>query len=122
MIFLLIAAGAYFGFAVAGQPSVGVRGTITSPAGGRWLLIEVLHCLAFGTAALAGWRGSAWWLAAGWALHPVWDVVVHYYGPGRSFTPWTYAIACVSFDLVVALYVAVAYGAGRLDRPRTAIG
>lgn len=60
--------------------------------------------------ALLSLRGSPYWLAAGWALHPVWGVMLHYFGPGRPFAPWTYAIACVSFDLLVAAYIALAYG------------
>ena len=43
-------------------------------------------------------------------LHPFWDVVLHYIGPGHAFTPWAYAIACVSFDWIVAIYIVVAYG------------
>ena len=93
---LFAAAGAYFGFAV------------TAPVSRIWLLIELLQCIAFGTMGLIGWRGSAKWLALGWALHPIWDVVVHYIGPG-TFAPWPYAIACLSFDLVVAAYIFIRY-------------
>ena len=68
--------------------------------------------IVFGTLALLGLRGSPYWIAAGWALHPFWDVVLHYIGPGQSFTPWTYAIACITFDWLVALYIAIFYGFG----------
>src|ERR671932_1254182 len=102
VIFLFIAAGAYFGFATVGREVVD-----TQPI---WILVELAQVIAFGTLALLGLRGSPYWIAAGWALHPFWDVVVHYIGPGHSFTPWTYAIACVSFDWLVALYIVVAYG------------
>ncbi len=44
--------------------------------------------------------------------NPFWDVVVHYLGPGQSFTPWTYAIACISFDWLVAIYIVIFYGFG----------
>lgn len=98
VIFLFAAAGAYFGFAIGGG------------AGPRWTLLELLQVIGFGTSALLGWRGSAWWLAAGWALHPVWDAGLHYVGPGRSFAPMPYAVACISYDWVVAAYIAVAYG------------
>jgi hypothetical protein len=93
---LFAAAGAYFGFAVV------------APVSRVWLLIELLQCIAFGTMGLLGWRGSAKWLALGWALHPVWDFGVHYAGPG-TFAPWTYAIACLSFDWVVAAYIFIRY-------------
>ena len=104
VILLFTATGAYFGFAVVGQ------------AGLVWLLIELAHIIGFGVMGLLGLRGSAdsrrsaYWIAAGWALHPVWDIVLHYIGPGRSFAPWAYAIACGTFDLVVATYVVLAYG------------
>ena len=98
VILLFTATGAYFGFVVM------------SGVGPIWLLVELLHIIVFGAMALLGLRGSPYWLAIGWALHPVWDVGLHFIGPGNSFAPFTYTIACVSFDLVVALYIAVAYG------------
>ena len=103
-IFLLAAAGAYFGFAIMGNTFLSVSQT--------WTLVELVGVIVFGTVALLGLRGSAWWLVAAWALHPLWDVVLHYFGPGHSFAPETYAIACVGFDWVVAAYIAVAYGLG----------
>ncbi len=104
VIFLLAAAGAYFGFATLGRDVVG------SPP--IWILIELAQVIVFGAFALLGLRGSPYWIAAGWALHPVWDVVVHFIGPGQAFTPWTYAIACLSFDWLVALYIVIFYGFG----------
>ena len=102
VIFLFIAAGAYFGFAILGREVVG--------APPIWILVELVQVVVFGTMALLGLRGSPYWLAAGWALHPVWDFVVHYVGPGHPFTPWTYAIACISFDWLIAVYIVIAYG------------
>src|SRR5215203_7511582 len=102
VIFLFIAAGAYFGFATSGREVVGTNQI--------WMLVELAQVVVFGTMALLGLRGSPYWLAAGWALHPFWDVVLHYVGPGHPFTPWTYAIACVSFDWLVAIYIVISYG------------
>jgi len=102
VIFLFIAAGAYFGFATSGREVVGTNQI--------WMLVELAQVVVFGTMALLGLRGSPYWLAAGWALHPFWDVVLHYVGPGHPFTPWTYAIACVSFDWLIAIYIVIAYG------------
>ena len=100
---LFAAAGAYLGFAF--KESL-LRG---------WVLIELLQCVAFGTLGLYGWRGSAKWLALGWALHPIWDFPLHYLGPGRSIAPWTYAVACITFDWVVAAYILIYYrGSSRL--------
>jgi hypothetical protein len=102
VIFLFVAAGAYFGFATLGRDLVN-----TQPI---WILVELAQVIVFGAIGLLGLRGSPYWLAAGWALHPFWDVVLHYMGPGHVFTPWTYAIACVSFDWLVAIYIVIAYG------------
>ena len=73
VIFLFVAAGAYFGFATLGRDVVG------SPA--IWILIELAQVIVIGALALLGLRGSPYWIAAGWALHPFWDVVLHYMGP-----------------------------------------
>ncbi len=111
VIFLLAAAGAYFGFATLGRDVVG-----THPI---WTLVELAQVIVFGALALLGLRGSPYWIAGGWALHPVWDIVVHYMGPGASFTPWTYAIACLSFDWLVAIYIAIFYGFGLVGERAT---
>src|ERR671938_1020691 len=113
VIFLFIAAGAYFGFATMGREVVG-----TQPI---WTLVELAQVVVFGTLALLGLRGSPYWIAAGWALHPFWDVPLHYIGPGHSFTPWTYAIACVSFDWLVAIYIVIAYGLRLVEHRRPAL-
>lgn len=42
----------------------------------------------------------------GWLAHPLWDVGLHLIAQGRDFTPSVYAIACLSFDLLVAAYIA----------------
>jgi hypothetical protein len=98
VVFLFAAAGAYFGFALLAAP------------GPIWVLAELVQVIVFGAIALLGLRGSPWWLAAGWVLHPLWDVVLHYIGSGYSFAPITYTIPCLSFDLLVAAYIAIAYG------------
>jgi len=102
---LFAAAGAYLGFAF--------EQSLLRP----WVLVELLQCVAFGTLGLLGWRGNAKWLALGWALHPFWDFPLHYLGPGRSFAPWTYAVACITFDWVVAAYILIYYrGSSRLTQ------
>ena len=45
-------------------------------------------------------------LAVGWQLHSVWDVGLHLRGPGRHVAPDWYAIACVSFDVLLAVVIA----------------
>lgn len=71
-----------------------------------WTGIELLGVAVYGIAAWRGARGSAWWLVAGWMLHPVWDVGLHLMGAGSAFAPAWYAVSCISFDLLVAAYVA----------------
>jgi hypothetical protein len=74
-----------------------------------WVLIELAQVIGFGVMALLSLRGSPQWLSVAWLLHPVWDVAVHYRGPG-NFAPWTYSLACLSFDLAVAAYILLIYG------------
>lgn len=76
-------------------------------AGAGWITTEVIGLILFGGMALKGVRGSRWWLAAGWALHPVWDLGLHYFAAGRAFAPEAYVIACVSWDWITAAYVAL---------------
>jgi hypothetical protein len=84
----------------------------------QWTLVEAAGVAGFGLAGWFGIRGSAWWLVAGWGVHPVWDIGLHYVGPGQYAPAW-YTVPCVSFDLLVAAYVAVAltgsvaHGGGR---------
>src|ERR687894_2365883 len=78
-----------------------------------WIVIEVVGVAIFGGMGLVGLFGSIWWIVAAWALHPLWDVGLHYLGPGRSFAPETYTIACLSFDLLVAAYIALVYALRR---------
>ena len=107
---LFVAAGLYVVFALrAGE-------------GTTWIVIEVVGVAVFGGMGVVGLFGRMWWIVAGWALHPLWDVGLHYLGPGRPFAPETYTIACLSFDLLVAAYVAIAYGFGRLRGRRSSRG
>jgi hypothetical protein len=108
-IVLIIAALAYVAFAIrAGE-------------GAFWVVGELVGVGIYGTFGLLGVRGSPMWLAAGWALHPLWDVVLHYFGPGSSFAPISYTIPCISFDLLVAVYIAITYGFGILGGSRAAL-
>ncbi len=96
--FLFVAAALYIVFAVRAGENI------------YWIVGELAGVGIYGTMALRGLRGSPWWLAAGWAAHPIWDVGLHYFGPGGSFAPVGYTIPCLSFDLLVAAYVVIAYG------------
>ena len=67
----------------------------------RWIGIEVLGVVGYGVLAWLGLRHSPYWIALGWAAHPLWDVALHFMGPGQHIVPAWYAIACVSFDILV---------------------
>lgn len=100
IILLFVAAGAYFGFTYLEN-------------GGLWTLVALIQVFVFGTMGLLGLRGSPYWIAAGWALHPVWDLAMHFIGPDFGVARITYyEIACVSFDWVIAAYIVIAYGFG----------
>jgi hypothetical protein len=91
---LVLAAFVYVIFAFLGNAS------------SAWVMTEVLGVIIFSAIGYFGLRGSLWWLAAAWALHPVWDVGLHYFGPGHSFTPVSYAMGCLTWDLFVAVFIA----------------
>lgn len=94
---LLVAALIYVGFALVWGNSV-------------WLTIELGGVLAYGLFWLLAWRASYIWLAVGWGLHPLWDLALHLFGPGHAVVPEWYAIACLSFDLLVAGYIIYRFG------------
>ena len=47
------------------------------------------------------------WLGLGWLLHPLWDLLLHLYGPGHHVVPQWYAWACLSFDAAVFGFIVV---------------
>jgi hypothetical protein len=93
---LVVAGLFYVGFALEAR------------VGGAWLAAELVGVGIYGYAAMRGVRGSAWWLVAGWALHPVWDVALHRAGPGGAFAPAWYTTSCLGWDLMVAAVAALA--------------
>ena len=48
----------------------------------------------------------------------MWDLALHYFGPGHALAPDAYAITCLSFDLLVAAYIAIAHRYGLTGRRR----
>jgi hypothetical protein len=93
---LVVAAASYVYFALDSRASL------------PWLAVELAGVAVYGYAAVRGVRGSAWWLVAGLALHPVWDVALHYAGPGRAFAPDWYTTWCLTYDLMSAALAAIA--------------
>ena len=47
--------------------------------------------------------------------------MLHYLGPGRSLGPETYTIVCLSFDLLVAAYIAIARALGSVRGRQAAV-
>jgi hypothetical protein len=82
--------------------------TLDAHTSAAWLAVELAGVGLYGALAVRGLRGSAWWLVAGWALHPVWDVALHLVGPANAFAPAWYATSCLAFDLAVAGFTAIA--------------
>jgi hypothetical protein len=77
--------------------------------GGAWtgLGVELVGVVLFGGVALLGlYRRSTALLVLGWALHPVWDVALHTAGIMEAYTPEGYVVACIGFDLLLALLIA----------------
>ena len=89
---LVIAALIYVGFAV-------IWGN------GNWILVELAGVAAYAIFAFLTYRFSSLWLAACWGIHPAWDALLHLFGPGQTIAPNWYAVACISFDILVAAYI-----------------
>ena len=70
-----------------------------------WVVIEIIGVPIYGLFAWAAIRYSVYWLAIGWFLHPLWDVYLHLLGPGNLVAPEWYAVACITFDILIAGYI-----------------
>jgi hypothetical protein len=69
-----------------------------------WIPIELAGVAVFAVFGWLGLKRSGWFLAAGWALHPLWDAGLHDYS--TQFVPQWYIGGCIGFDLLVAIYIA----------------
>jgi hypothetical protein len=70
----------------------------------NWALVELAGVPIYAVFAWPGLKKSGWFLAIGWALHPVWDAGLHDYS--TPFVPHWYIGGCIGFDLFVAGYIA----------------
>lgn len=68
-----------------------------------WILLELAGVPVYAALAWLGLKKSGWYLAAGWALHPLWDAGLH--GASTPFVPYWYIGGCLGFDLLVAGYI-----------------
>lgn len=71
----------------------------------RWVGIEVLGVAACAVLVWLGRHHHFLWVGLGWLLHPLWDVALHLRGPGAHVVPAWYAVACVSFDVLLAVAI-----------------
>ncbi|WP_457654686.1 DUF6010 family protein [Rhodocaloribacter sp.] len=90
-VLLVGAAAVYLVFALRGRAGV-------------WVGVEAAGVAAYGLVAWLGATRSAWWLAAGWLAHVAWDVALHATG-ATPFVPAFYPMFCVSYDVLVAVYI-----------------
>ena len=91
---LVVAALVYVGFAAA------------AGAGTAALARELIGVALFGAVAWLGLRRAAIWLAAGWAAHVGWDLLLHPLSEA-GFAPAWYVRACIGFDLALAAWIAL---------------
>ncbi len=83
----------------------------TALLGGHPVGAELVGIAVFVPLALAGYRGSPWFLAAGIAAHGVgWDLWHH---PGELVVPRWYALGCLVVDVALGAYVATQVAAYR---------
>ena len=74
-------------------------------AAGHGLLIELVMFALFAVAAILGFRISLWIVAAGLAMHGLFDFTRHWFLAGRGVPEWWPAF-CLAFDLLAALGLA----------------
>jgi hypothetical protein len=67
---------------------------------GPWELVYVLPATYVAYRALDSYR----FIALGWLMHPVWDLVHHWYG--SPLWPWmpTSSVGCAVFDPIIAIW------------------
>lgn len=83
----------------------------------RWIAIEIVGVALYGLFYLLSKRHAPYWLAVGWAAHPLWDFFLHWIGPGHTVAPEWYVIACLSFDIVVAGYILSRINIWKVNQP-----
>jgi hypothetical protein len=76
-------------------------------AGSSQLGLEAAGLALFTFLAVLGRRMPAF-LVVGWAGHSLWDLILHKLMDAMKVPSW-YPLACLSFDLVVAAYIASAF-------------
>ena len=71
----------------------------------QWVVYEIIGVVIYGLFVRFSQSISGYLLALGWLLHPLWDAGLHLSGPGAAIAPQWYVYACISFDIVVGLFI-----------------
>jgi hypothetical protein len=71
----------------------------------RYLGLELLGAVLYGSAAVLGTRRWPALMAVGWTAHVVWDLFLHP-ASAPAYAPVWYPWFCVGFDLFVGGYIA----------------
>ncbi len=71
----------------------------------RYLGLELLGAVLYGSAAVLGTRRWPALMAVGWTAHVVWDLFLHP-ASAPAYAPVWYPWFCVGFDLPVGGYIA----------------
>ncbi|MEO1021197.1 MAG: hypothetical protein AAFW89_01520 [Bacteroidota bacterium] len=72
-----------------------------------WIFIETSGLLLYSCFVLLGWKYKFSWLGIGWFLHHVWDYPLHLRWEGGDIAPDWYVLFCISFDVIVGLYIII---------------
>lgn len=88
---LIIAASIYLGFSLLSQNTT-------------WIFTETVGTITFSLIAFIGVKFSPWFLAMGWLIHPVWDLLIDNHKL-TTFVPYWYPTFCIGYDIVIALYI-----------------
>lgn len=79
-------------------------GAILTPAGSRFARVEFPFVLMVFVASILGLMFSPLWLAAGYAVHGVWDAMHHFKKVETPIVKW-FPPLCAAFDVLVSLYL-----------------
>ena len=70
----------------------------------EWVLLDLGGVVLYGIFAWLAIHHQVQWLGVGWILHAGWDILHHASTFIPDVSPYWYATACISFDLLVGFY------------------
>ena len=70
----------------------------------HWVFIEMAGVILYFLFFWIATKSNLYFIAIGWILHVLWDVILHIYlDPG--YAPSWYPVFCIGFDIVIAGYL-----------------